>query len=47
MDADGVVLAAIQGLNEKLEEKEAEIAGLKERLAALEKLVTTLNANGN
>ena len=40
VDADGVALAAIQGLNEKLREKDTEIAGLKERLAALEKSQT-------
>jgi len=33
VDADGVALAAIQGLNEKLE---AENAALKARLAAIE-----------
>ena len=45
-DADGVALAAIQGLNQKLEEtvklKETEIRQLKERLAALEQAVSTL-----
>ena len=39
VDADGVALAAIQGLNEKLEEKDTSIAQLEERLAALEKSV--------
>jgi hypothetical protein len=38
VDADGVALAAIQGLNRKLEEKEARIAELERRLAALEAL---------
>jgi hypothetical protein len=46
VDADGVALAAIQGLNHKLEEqlraKDAEIASLENRLAELERLVTTL-----
>lgn len=40
VDADGVALAAIQGLNMKLEErlaaKDAEIARLREALARLE-----------
>jgi hypothetical protein len=39
VDADGVALAAIQGLNQKLEEKDAEIQSLKKRLANLEKLI--------
>lgn len=39
VDADGVALAAIQGLNRKLEEKETEIAGLKERILRLERLM--------
>ena len=46
VDEGGVALAAIQGLNQKLEssvkEKDAEIASLKERLATLETLVRTL-----
>jgi hypothetical protein len=46
VDADGVALAAIQGLNEKLEEqvraKDAKIESLENRLAELERLVTTL-----
>jgi hypothetical protein len=36
VDADGVALAAIQGLNEKLEQKETEITELKARLEKLE-----------
>ena len=50
VDADGVALAAIQGLNQKLEEeiahhraKDAEIADLKERLAGVEKLLRRLS----
>ncbi len=37
VDADGVALAAIQGLNQIVEEKDAEIASLEARIAALEK----------
>jgi trimeric autotransporter adhesin len=40
VDADGVALAAIQGLNQKLEEKDAEIRELKERLTKLEQLLS-------
>jgi hypothetical protein len=43
VDADGVALAAIQGLNQKLEEalkeKEIELETLKQRLAAIEKML--------
>lgn len=39
MDADGVALAAIQGLNQKLEQKEAEFSELKSRLEKLEQLL--------
>ncbi len=39
VDADGVALAAIQGLNQKLEHKDAEIAELKARLEKLERLL--------
>ncbi len=42
VDADGVALAAIQGLNQKLEQKETEITEVKQRLAALEQLVSQL-----
>jgi hypothetical protein len=49
VDADGVALAAIQGLNQKLteelERRDAENAGLKSRLAALEYLVDSLTRN--
>ena len=38
VDADGVALAAIQGLNQKLEEKNARIAELEKRLEKLERL---------
>ena len=43
VDADGVALAAIQGLNQKLEAevktKDARIAALEQRLSALESLL--------
>ena len=39
VDADGVALAAIQGLNQKLEQKETEITELKGRLEKLEALL--------
>ena len=42
VDADGVALAAIQGLNQKLNEKDAEIQALKQNLAAWEKTVRSL-----
>jgi hypothetical protein len=55
-DADGVTLAAIQGLNQKLEDraktleselkqKETEITKLQQRLDALEKLILNQNSN--
>jgi hypothetical protein len=40
VDADGVALAAIQGLNQKLDEQKAENADLKARLEKLEQLMT-------
>ena len=39
IDADGVALAAIQGLYEIVKEKDARIAALEARLAALEMMV--------
>ncbi|MCL4789434.1 MAG: tail fiber domain-containing protein [Verrucomicrobia bacterium] len=52
VDADGVALAAIQGLNQKLEEtrdelkrRDAENAELQQRLSQLEDLVRTLAAH--
>jgi hypothetical protein len=50
VDADGVALAAIQGLNQKLieegGEKDARIVRLEKRLAELEKLVGVLSTKG-
>ena len=42
VDADGVALAAIQGLNQKLEETRAQNLEFKRRLAELERLVQQL-----
>ena len=42
LDADGVSLAAIQGLYEMVKEKDAEIQVLQARLARLEAVVTAL-----
>jgi hypothetical protein len=39
VDEGGVALAAIQGLNEKLKEKDAQVEALTERLSCLEKKV--------
>ena len=41
VDADGVALAAIQGLNQKLEEKNSQITELEKRLEKLEQLLNT------
>jgi Chaperone of endosialidase len=41
VDEGGVALAAIQGLNEKLKEKDAQIEAFEKRLADLEQLVKT------
>ncbi len=41
-DADGVALAAIQGLNQKLENKQAEIDSLTQQLKAFEQRLQTL-----
>jgi hypothetical protein len=45
VDEGGVALAAIQGLNQKLNEKDAEIQQLKQRLEALEKIVLNQKSN--
>jgi len=42
VDADGVALAAIQGLNQLIKEKDVRIEALEKRLGQLEKLVATL-----
>ena len=46
VDADGVALAAIQGLNQKLNEKDAEIQDLKVRLEKLEQFLNAGNGGG-
>jgi trimeric autotransporter adhesin len=43
-DLHGVALAAIQGLNEKVKEKDAKISELEKRLADLERMVQSLAA---
>ena len=48
VDSEGVALAAIQGLNQKVEEKDSEIRELRTRVEKLEKLLTReLHAKGN
>jgi hypothetical protein len=42
VDADGVALAAIQGLHQLVKEKDARIAEMEDRLATLEQLVSGL-----
>jgi hypothetical protein len=42
VDADGVALAAIQGLNQKLEATRAENAELRQELAAIKSQLTQL-----
>ena len=44
LDTSGVALAAIQGLNEKLEAKNGEVEDLQDRIERLEKLVEALSA---
>jgi|GEM_PF-628000 hypothetical protein len=46
IDEGGVALAAIKGLNQKLEEKDAEIQDLKSRLDKLEQLLNQQNGGG-
>jgi hypothetical protein len=45
IDEGGVALAAIQGLNQKLAEKDGEIQGLKQRLEKLEQLISRREAS--
>jgi hypothetical protein len=45
VDADGVALAAIQGLNQKVEEKEARIRELEKTMDELKQLVGKLAVN--
>ncbi len=47
IDADGVALAAIQGLNQLLEEKDAKISDLQGRVDDLEARLSTLEQAGN
>jgi len=47
LDADGVALAAIQGLHEMLREKDEKISTLEARIAALESLVNKLAQSQN
>jgi hypothetical protein len=47
LEFDGVELAAIQGLNKKLDEKNTEIQQLEKRLGDLEKVVQSLSAAPN
>jgi hypothetical protein len=47
VDADGVALAAIQGLNQKLEETRAENAVLRRELSEIKQLLTKLTTKGN
>ena len=44
VDESGVALAAIQGLNEKLKEKDFKIKALEKRLTDLEKLINSLTS---
>jgi Chaperone of endosialidase len=45
LEFDGVALAALQGLNQKLEEKDVEIQALKQSVAELKQLVSQLTRN--
>jgi hypothetical protein len=45
LEFDGVALAAVQGLNRKLEEKNVEIQALKQSVAELKQLVSQLARN--
>ncbi|MGA2242583.1 MAG: tail fiber domain-containing protein [Verrucomicrobiota bacterium] len=45
LEFDGVALAAVQGLNRKLEEKDVEIQALKKSVAELRQMVSQLTRN--
>lgn len=45
VDADGVALASIQALNQKIEQKDSEIQTLKQRLDAMERLLNRVAAD--
>ena len=45
LEFDGVALAALQGLNRKLDEKDAEVQALKQSVAELKQLVSQLTRN--
>ena len=45
VDADGVALAAIQGLDQVVKEKDARIEALEKRVGDLEKLIASLVKN--
>jgi len=47
VDAGAVALAAMQGLNQKVEEKETRIQALENELAALKELITKLSTSKN
>jgi hypothetical protein len=47
VDADGVALAAIQALNQKLQEKEAAIEALQNRLERVEKMLAVIQVKGS
>ncbi len=47
VDESGVALAAIQGLNQKLNEKDAEIQALKQSVAELKETLTHLTQQPN
>ena len=46
VDEGGVALAAIQALNQKLEQKETEISKLKQRLEKMEQLLNSKLGGG-
>jgi len=46
VDADGVALAAIQGLHQLVEEKDCRIEELEDRIASLERIIKTIALDG-